>query len=65
MTFDVFVLCCWFVCLQDGKSDILIGSFKHRNRVLNSDIVAIQLNDEEDWKVGCAPRMKPFLIFTV
>ncbi|XP_052267477.1 DIS3-like exonuclease 2 isoform X2 [Dreissena polymorpha] len=39
-----------YVPHPDGTSDILISSFKHRNRALNGDVVAVQLLEEGEWK---------------
>ncbi|XP_052820767.1 DIS3-like exonuclease 2 [Mya arenaria] len=39
-----------YVPHPDGVSDILIGSFKHRNRALNGDVVAVEIFGEGDWK---------------
>ncbi|XP_046571532.1 LOW QUALITY PROTEIN: DIS3-like exonuclease 2 [Haliotis rubra] len=43
-----------YVPLPDGTADIYISGLHNRNRALNGDIVAVQLLDEQDWKVYIA-----------
>ncbi|KAG8198903.1 hypothetical protein JTE90_015115 [Oedothorax gibbosus] len=37
----------------DGKMDIYIGGMQDRNRALNGDIVAVQINPKQEWRVLC------------
>ena len=40
------------VFLQDGVSDVYISGMKDRNRALNGDIVVVQVNTRDQWKVS-------------
>ena len=40
-----------YVPHPDGKSDIYLGGLCTRNRALEGDVVVIQLNPREEWKV--------------
>ncbi|XP_035214589.1 DIS3-like exonuclease 2 [Stegodyphus dumicola] len=42
-----------YVNAPDGKMDIYIGGMKDRNRALNGDIVVVQINPKQEWKVLC------------
>lgn len=42
-----------YVSSPDGKMDIYIGGMQNRNRALNGDIVVVQINPKQEWKVLC------------
>ncbi|GBM82735.1 DIS3-like exonuclease 2 [Araneus ventricosus] len=42
-----------YVNSPDGKMDIYIGGMQDRNRALAGDIVVVQINPKQEWKVLC------------
>lgn len=42
-----------YVNSPDGKMDIYIGGMHDRNRALNGDLVAVQINPKQEWRVLC------------
>ncbi|GFV58149.1 DIS3-like exonuclease 2 [Trichonephila clavipes] len=42
-----------YVNSPDGKMDIYIGGMQNRNRALAGDIVVVQINPKQEWKVLC------------
>ncbi|GIY31815.1 DIS3-like exonuclease 2 [Caerostris extrusa] len=42
-----------YVSSPDGKMDIYIGGMQDRNRALAGDIVVVQINPKQEWKVLC------------
>ncbi|XP_054711205.1 DIS3-like exonuclease 2 [Uloborus diversus] len=42
-----------YVSAPDGKMDIYIGGMQNRNRALNGDVVVVQINPKQEWRVLC------------
>ena len=54
-----YMLCILDYCIncviQDGTADVYISGMANRNRALNGDIVAVMVQDRDNWRVRQTP----------